>query len=142
IATCRGIRTLTAEIALSGSAGGRRVRGRLSAGVATPASVRLEAAAPFGPPVFILVATDADATLLLPRDDRVLEHGRPDAVLDAATGVPLEPADLRTVLTGCAVAPDADAARQSGPDWRIVPDGPGHLYLHRDGPGGPWRLSP
>src|SRR5687768_4941678 len=52
-AACRGIRTLTAEIALSGTAGGRRVRGRLSAGVAAPASVRLEAVAPFGPPVFV-----------------------------------------------------------------------------------------
>ena len=33
---CRGVRTLTAEIAVSGSVGGRRMRGRLSAGVAAP----------------------------------------------------------------------------------------------------------
>ena len=38
---------------------------------------------------------DDDATLLLPRDDRVLEHGRADAVLEAVAGVPLGAADLR-----------------------------------------------
>ena len=88
---CRGIRTLTAEIAVSGS--GRRPADSAagcSAGLAAPASARLEAVAPFGPPLFIFVATDDDATLLLPRDDRVLEHGRPDEVLEAVAGVPLE----------------------------------------------------
>ena len=82
------------ELAVSGSAGGRRLRGRLLAGVAAPASVRLEAVAPFGQPLFIFVATGDDATLLLPRDERVLEHGRPDAVLEAVAGVPLGAADL------------------------------------------------
>ena len=50
--------------------------------------------APFGQPLFIFVATGDDATLLLPRDERVLEHGRPDAVLEAVAGVPLGAADL------------------------------------------------
>ena len=144
IATCRGIRTLTAEIALSGSAGGRRVRGRLSAGVAAPASVRLEAAAPFGPPVFILVATNTDATLLLPREDRVLEHGRPDAVLDAVAGVPLDAADLQTTLTGCAPPVAQTAGRAFGADWRVVTASAGSvrysLYLRRDRSAQPWRL--
>ena len=40
---CDAIRTLTAVVAVNGTAGGRRVRGRLLAGVADPASVRLEA---------------------------------------------------------------------------------------------------
>ena len=55
-AACRGVRTLTAEVAVSGSVGGHRLRGRLLAGVAAPASARLEAVAPFGRPVFIFVA--------------------------------------------------------------------------------------
>ena len=143
-ATCRGIRTLTAEVALSGSAGGRRVRGRLSAGVAAPASVRLEAAAPFGPPVFILAATNDDATLLLPRDDRVLEHGRPAAVLDAVAGVPLDAADLQTTLTGCAPPVAQAAGRAFGADWRVVTASVGSvqyaLYLRRDQGAQPWRL--
>ena len=114
-AACRGIRTLTAEVAASGKVGGQRFRARLSVGVAAPASARLEAVAPFGPPIFILAANDDDATLLLPRDERVLEHGRSAEVLDAVAGVPLGAADLRAVLTGCAPAaarPEGRAARR------------------------------
>ena len=99
--TCRGIRTFTAEIAVSGSVGASRTRGRLAAGLAAPASARLEAVAPFGEPLFIFAATGNDATLLLPRDRRVLEHGPPDEVLEAIAGVPLGAADLRATLTGC-----------------------------------------
>ena len=93
---CRGIRTLTAEVAASGKAAGSRFRGRLSVGVAAPASARIEAVAPFGPPVFIFVATNDDATLLLPRDDRVLEHGRPDEVLERGRR---RPARTRRICT-------------------------------------------
>ena len=143
-AACRSIRTLTAEIAISGSAGGRRVRGRLSAGVAAPASVRLEAVAPFGSPVFIFVATNEDATLLLPRDDRILEHGRPEAVLDALAGVPLDAADLYATLTGCAPPGLPSQGRGLGTDWRVVHVSAGpvgyELYLHRDRLALPWRL--
>jgi len=143
-AACRGTRTLTAEIAISGSAGGRRVRGRFSAGVAAPASVRLEAVAPFGSPVFIFVATSEDATLLLPRDDRMLEHGRPDAVLDALAGVPLDAADLYATLTGCAPAGSPSQGRGLGTDWRVVGVSAGQvsyeLYLRRDRGAPPWRL--
>ncbi len=143
-AACRGIRTLTAEIATSGSAGGRRVRARLLAGVASPASVRLEATAPFGPPIFFLVANNDDATLLLPRDNRALEHGRPDAVLDAVAGVPLNAADLYATLTGCAPAGAPSQGRDLGSDWRVVHLSAGpvnyELYLHRDSRALPWRL--
>ena len=87
-----------------------------SVGVAAPASARLEAVAPFGPPLFIFAATDDDATLLLPRDERVLEHGRPAEVLDAVAGVPLErrrPArDADRLRAG---APEPAAARSSAP---------------------------
>ena len=144
-AACRGIRALTAEIAISGSAGGRRVRGRLSTGVSAPASVRLEAVAPFGPPVFIFAASDNnDATLLLPRDNRVLEHGRPDQVLDAVAGVPLDAADLYATLTGCAPAGSPSQGRDLGTDWRVVSVSAGpvnyELYLHRDRLALPWKL--
>jgi len=137
---CQAVSTITAEIAASGSVGGRRLSVRLHAGLAKPASVRLEAIAPFGQPVFIFVARDDDATLLLPRDRRVLDHGQPAAVLEAVAGVPLDPADLRTALTGCAVAPRANDAKQLGEDWRIVPDRAGDVYLHREARTSPWRL--
>jgi hypothetical protein len=137
---CRAVSSITAEIAVTGSVGGHRLRARLLAGLAAPASARLEAVAPFGQPVFIFVARNNEATLLLPRDRRVLEHGRPDAVLEAVAGVPLDAADLRTALTGCAVAPRASDAKQLGEDWRVVPDGSSDVYVHRDSPTAPWRV--
>lgn len=143
-AACRALRTLTAEIAVSGSAGGHRLRGRLSAGVAAPASARLEAVAPFGPPLFIFVATGDDATLFLPRDERVLTHGQADAVLDAVAGVPLGAADLEATLTGCAAAPEGTGmrARQFGDAWQQLTTASGDdLYLQRTAGGQAWRLS-
>ena len=137
---CRAVSTLTAEMAVSGSVAGRRLRGRLLVGVAAPDSARLEAVAPAGQPLFIFAARASDATLLLPRDGRVLEHGPPGAILEAIAAVPLDPSDLRLALTGCADAPDVRSARQFGPDWRAVPDGPGEIYLRRDGGTGPWRI--
>src|SRR5204863_4874360 len=123
-AACRAVSTMSAEIGVSGSVGGRRLRGRLLVGLAPPASARIEAVAPAGAPVFILVASGQDATVLLPRDDRVLEHGAAAPVLEAVAGVPLDPADLKAALTGCAQAPDAAHGRSLGNDWRVVPDGP------------------
>jgi hypothetical protein len=140
-AGCQRVTSMTAEIAVAGSVGGQRLRGHMLVGVSRPASVRLEAAAPFGAPFFIFVARGTDATLLLPRDDRVLEHGRPEDVLGAVAGVPLNPIDLRAVLTGCAIAPEPAEARQPNAEWRIVPDGGGRVYLHREAPSGPWRLA-
>jgi outer membrane lipoprotein-sorting protein len=137
---CRGVSTFTAEIAVHGSVGTHRVSGRLSAGLAKPASARLEAVAPFGQPLFIFVANGDDGTLLLPRDRRLLEHGRPDAVLEAIAGVPLDAPALRAVVTGCAVAPDAVRARALGESWRVAPDGADEVYLRREGAAAPWRL--
>jgi hypothetical protein len=141
-AACSGIRTLTAEVAASGKVSGQRFRTRLSVGVAAPASARLEAVAPFGPPIFILVATNDDATLLLPRDERVLQHGRPADVLDAVAGVPLNAGDLYAVLTGCAPAVSQPEGRELGADWRVIADAAGDtLYLHRAGSAQPWQLA-
>jgi hypothetical protein len=98
---CRGVRTLTTELALSGRAGDQRLRGRVVAGFERPASMRLEGIAPFGPPAFILAARGNMAILLLPRDDRVLKGERAEEILGALTGVTLAPADLQAIFTGC-----------------------------------------
>lgn len=139
--TCRPIGSITAEAAVSGSAGGRRLRARLLLGLQSPASARLEAIGPFARPLFILVARGDAATLLLNDDNRVLARGRPDAVLEALTGVPLGAAELREALTGC---PSAAAAvgegRQLGDDWRTVEDGSSIVYLRRDPHSAPWRV--
>jgi hypothetical protein len=140
LATCSGIRSLSAEIGVSGSAGGQRLRGRLLVGVAAPDSARLEAVAPFGPPVFIFVARNDDATLLLPRDDRVLQHGKPLDVLEAVAGLPIDARDLLHVLTACPSSPDAKAATAFGADWRVVADAPGATYLRRDAKSHEWHV--
>lgn len=120
-APCAGVRTLTAEIAISGRAGRRKLRGRVVAGFARPASMRLEGVAPFGPPAFILVARGEDATLLLPREPRVLRGAKPEEILGALTGVTLGPADLQAILTGCVVpAPQAIDARRHANGWASI----------------------
>jgi len=135
---CRAVSTLSAEVGVSGSVGGRRLRGRLLVGVAPPASARIEALAPAGQPIFIFVATGDDATLLLPRDNRVLPKGNPAAVLEAVAGPPLDAAQLRETLTGCASTTGGVQGRQLGNDWRVVPNGAADLYLHRVA--GRWQL--
>jgi hypothetical protein len=119
----------------------RKIRGRLLIGFRAPASVRIEAVAPAGAPLFIFVATDAEGTLLLPRDDRYLARAPAATLLDAVAGVPFGPGDLGQVVSGCGVAadPPAIAGQQFGPDWRRVEmDGSRDLYLRRDK--GAWRL--
>ena len=138
---CRAVSTITAEIAVAGSVGGQRLRGRISAGLAPPASARLEAVAPFGAPIFIFDAVNDEATLLLPRDQRVLEHGQSAAVLEAVAGVPLDAAGLRRALVGCpSLNVDAARAREAGADWRIATDGSTEIYFRRDRPAARWRL--
>ena len=118
---CAGVRTLTSELALSGRAGRQRLRGRVVAGFARPASMRLEGVAPFGPPAFILAARAGTAVLLLPRDSRVLRGARAEDILGALTGVMLGPADLLAILTGCvAPAPQPTAGRVHGNGWASI----------------------
>ncbi|MGE3402498.1 MAG: hypothetical protein AB7K63_07910 [Vicinamibacterales bacterium] len=130
---CASVRTLTAELALSGRAGSQRMRGRVVSGFEQPASVRLEGVAPFGPPAFILASRGAGATLLLPRDNAVL-RGEPFAeILGALTGVSLAPADLQAVLTGCVeAAPSATAGWTHGNGWVSIDLAGGSVvYLRR-----------
>jgi outer membrane lipoprotein-sorting protein len=130
-ARCAGLRTLTAEIGVSGRAGRQKLRARLIAGFADPGSLRLEAVAPFGAPGFILVSNGGTATLLLPRDDRVLTGARPGDVLEALAGISLSPDDLRLVLAACpAATPAASAATAYGTEWTVLDLGAaGTAYL-------------
>jgi outer membrane biogenesis lipoprotein LolB len=108
VATCEGVRTWSAEIALSGRSGTEKLRGRLLAGLA-PGALRLVATAPFGQPAFVLVAHDGVATLLLPRDRRVLRDAAPAEVVEALAGVALDPNALRALVSGC-LTPDRTPA--------------------------------
>ena len=139
-AGCQSVATITAEIGAAGSIDGRGLRGRLLAGLATPASARLEAIAPFGQPLFLFVARDGQATLLLPRDGRVLERGQPEAVLEAVAAIPLDPSSLRESLIGCATLAESAMTRAVGDDWRVVADIGRDVYFHRESSGAPWHL--
>ena len=139
VAACRRVTSISAELSVSGSAGGQRLRGRVLAGLAAPASALLDAAAPFGASLFIYAARDGEATLLLPRDRRAIEHGDPADVLEAVTGVPLDATDLRRTLTGCAPDDAAASGRSYGADWRVVELTNGEAFVRRQG-GARWRL--
>lgn len=103
-------------------------------GFEKPDAMRLEGVAPLGPPAFILAAKGGEATLVLPRDERVLTGAKPEAILGALTGVSLAPADLQAILTGCVVAtPKAVAGFEAG-DWIVIElEGGATLYLRRNG---------
>lgn len=139
-AACRGVTTLTAELALSGRVGEQRLRGRVHAGFAAPAAMRLEGVAPFGPPAFILAARAETATLLMPRDDRVVTGEPPDALLGALTGVPWSPDDVRAVVSGCVTAaPVATGGRLHQDGWASIDlDGGARMYLRQRA--GAWRV--
>jgi hypothetical protein len=134
-AGCREVRTLSAELGLSGRAASQKLRGRATVGLAAPASLRLEGTAPFGPPVFILAADGARATLLLPRDNRTLTAAEPAVILEALVGLDLGAADLLALLSGCVVPnPQPTGGRLFPGDWaRVDVAGDASMFLRRDG---------
>jgi hypothetical protein len=142
-AGCSPLSAVSMEMAVSGSIAGGRVRGRLLGGLTRDGGVRLEAVAPAGQPVFILSNRSGpaqnSATLVLPRDNRVLENGQFKAVLEAVTGIPIDAPVLFAVLTGCAPSPPTDG-NALGDDWRLVRAGMYDVYVHRD-KSGRWRLA-
>lgn len=139
---CAGLSTMTAEIGLSGRAAGERVRGRLLTGFAAPASARLEAVAPFGPPAFILAARDDRGTVLFPRDKRVLPDTNVADVLQRLTGLDLGAGELRLLLSGCLVeTPVATDGRAWSSGWRAVTLGDGRAAYLRDVAGQPHVLA-
>ncbi len=130
---CAGVHTLTASLALSGKVGRTKMRGRIDAGFAEPSSVRLEGVAPFGRPVFVLVATGERGTLVLTRDNRVLRDAPPRGIVNALVGVPFDAADLRSLVAGCGLpqtSPPESAGRY--PDgWVMVQFPGGSTYLQQ-----------
>jgi len=140
-AACRQVRSLTAELSISGRAAGARLRGRVLAGFADPAALRLEAVAPFGPPIFILVSWDGRATLLLEREGRVLADAIPEELLEVVAGIPLGPDDLRAALAGCVSAETEPlAGRVYANGWvRVTLPRDTSVFLRRDAAG--WRIA-
>ncbi len=118
-------------LALSGHAGGRGLRGRIRAALARPGSLRLEGVSLLGAPGFILVARPSTATLVLPRDRRVVADASAADLLEVLAGVSLGPDDFRAVLTGCLVPePRSVEGRAYGDEWIAVDlEGGATVYL-------------
>lgn len=139
VQACRGARSMVAELGLSGRAGDTRLRGRINAGIEAPAAIRLEGVA-FGRPIFILAARSGDATLLLPREDRVVRDAPPEAIVEALTGVALAPPELLAAVVGCGLGADDPAnGRSFGADWAAADVRGTVTYLRRVD--GRWRVA-
>jgi hypothetical protein len=148
---CNGFRSIEGELALSGRAGGERVRGRVLTGLEAGGNVRLEAPAPFGAPFFILAGRAERATLVLPRERRVLNDTPVAAVLERLTGLSLGADDLRLIVSGCLVdrAMPSDGRQWPG-GWQAVTIGPERVAYLRTVQGrpllvaadyGPWHVD-
>jgi len=139
-AQCRTVRTLSAELGLSGRAGGQKLRGHILGGFAEPGKMRLEAPAPFGRPIFTLAMHDDAATLVLNREGRVLRNAPPAELIEALTGVALNPDELRAAVAGCGfgAAERVDGGQSYPGDWVTVESAPGRVWLRRVS--GTWRL--
>ena len=136
---CRGVRTLQLTLNLSGKVGATRLRGSVDGGFEAPDRIRLEGRHPLGRPVFILVAAGPDATLLMPRDERVLRGVAPADIVEALVGLPLSPGDLRLLVSGCGFAGEGASEGRQYPGGLVAVDaGEATTYLRQEQ--GQWRI--
>jgi hypothetical protein len=94
--SCRSVRTFSAELRVSGHAGAISLRGTVLAGLTSANQIRLDA-----PSMFVLAGTAEQATFIRFSDNRALV-ARADEILEALTGLKLEPRALLALLSGCA----------------------------------------
>ena len=132
---CRGAKTLSASLSLSGRAGSSKLSARVDAGFADPGRLRLEGyprIAFGGKPFFILVATGRDATLVLTRDGRVLRGAPPSAIIEALAGVALEPDEMRALVAGCVLDNgEPTDGRSFAQSWASVEAGKSTVFLRQ-----------
>ena len=104
IRDCRSVKTVSASLSLSGRAGSTKLSARIDAGLAEAGRLRLEGYPKVsfgGKPFFVLVSRGETATLVLNRDARVLRDAAASAIIEALTGIALDPDQLRAVVSGC-----------------------------------------
>jgi len=142
-AECRTLKTMSASLSLSGRAGSAKLSARIDAGLADSGRLRLEGFPKVGfsgKPFFVLVSRGADATLVLNRDARVLRGSAPSAIIEALTGIALDPDQLRAVVSGCGLtATDPVAGRTYASGWASVDTGDTTIFLRQIE--GRWRVA-
>ena len=130
-AHCRPLRTATAEIASRAASAPSASGPGWSPALPRPASLRLEALAPFGAPALVLASDGATTTLLFPRETQVLRDAPVADVLDAITGLALDAAELRRLLFGCVAGDGGARPRASAGGWQVVEAGETRAFLQR-----------
>ena len=132
-ARCRQVRTFAGVLGMSGRAGDQPVRGSVDAGFAEGGRIRLEGKPPalaFGKPIFILAGRGGDATLVLPRDNRVLPGAPTQDIIEALAGISLTADELRTAVTGCGFGIVSPTAARSYPNgWLALEAGETTIWL-------------
>jgi len=143
VAECRSVKTMSASLSLSGRAGSTRLSARIDAGLADSGRLRLEGYPKVsfgGKPFFVLVSRGDDATLVLNRDARVLRGARAAAIIEALTGVALDPDQLRAVVSGCALgSADPAEGRTYENGWASADAGDATIFLRQID--GRWRVA-
>jgi hypothetical protein len=141
-AECRTVTTMTISMSLSGRAGGTKLSARIDAGFADGGRLRLEGYPRVsfgGKPFFVLVSRGDDATLVLTRDARVLTGTAPAAIIEALTGIALDPDRLRAVVSGCGLTvTDPIEGHSFDNGWASVDAGDTTLFLRQIE--GRWRV--
>jgi hypothetical protein len=130
-AACRGIKTFTGELALSGRAGDQRLRGRVIAGFERAGSMRLEGVAPFGPPAFVLAARPGAAVAVAARRARCVI---PRAMCWAREWRAAGPRPSAGGLTGCGCQTLLTAGRLHERGWASIDLGDATVFPDQ------WRM--
>jgi hypothetical protein len=142
-AECRSVKTMSASLSLSGRAGSTKLSARIDAGFAESGRLRLEGFPKVsfsGKPFFVLVSRGEEATLVLNRDARVLRGTAPSAIIEALTGIALDPDQLRAAVSGCGLgATDPMAGRTYENGWASVDAGDATVFLRQIE--GRWRVA-
>ena len=143
VTDCRAVQTMSASLSLSGRAAATKLSARIDAGFADAGRLRLEGFPRVhfgGKPFFVLVARGGEATLVLTRDARVLRGADPSAIIEALTGVAVNPDQLRALVSGCALGPvQPTAGRSFSNGWAAVDAGDTTVFLRQLE--GRWRVA-
>ena len=130
-ASCRSTTSYRSEFALTGQIGGRRIRGLASARLFTAldASGNIGLEASVSGQLLFRLGGAADKAVLLLRDQNRVATARPEEILEALIGVPVSPARLLAIVSGCVTTaePVERAARHDGLLEILTADGTVYL---------------